>query len=116
MVGLRNALALLLPLALAAAAPEGARASTSIAAKCVGSQAGFKPADGKSWYEVALKNSCPRRLLCTIDASVTDAKGVHAGKGSVALAAGSKDKPSDAVYRMEVGAAGGTAQIDFSCK
>ena len=118
MDGLRIALVLGLPLALASAAglPAGARASTSIAAKCVGSEAGFKPADGKDWYEIALKNSCGRRLLCTIDASVTDAKGVHTGKGNVALAAGSKDKPSDAAYRMEVGAASGTADIDFSCK
>jgi hypothetical protein len=115
MGGWRTAFVLGMLLATAASGPP-ARASLSIDAKCVASEGAFKPADGRNWYEVGLKNVCGRRLLCTIDASVTDAKGVHTGTGTVPLAAGSKDKPSDAVYRLEVGATGGMAQIDFRCK
>jgi hypothetical protein len=93
-----------------------ARATSSVDARCVSSEGAFKPADGRDWYEVGLKNVCGQRLLCSIDASVTDAKGVHTGKDTVAMPAGSKDKPSSGVYRLEVGAAGGMAQIDFLCR
>src|SRR5579864_4416385 len=102
---------------LAAGAPGStARATSSVDAKCVTSDSGFKPADGRNWFEVGLKNVCGRRLLCSVDASVTDAKGVHTGKDTVAMPAGSKDKPSSGIYRLEVGAAGGMAQVDYLCR
>jgi hypothetical protein len=101
---------------LAGALGSSAWATSSVDAKCVTSDGGFKPADGRNFYEVGLKNVCGRRLLCTVDASVTDAKGVHTGKDTIAMPAGSKDKPSSGAYRLEVGAASGMAQIDYLCR
>jgi hypothetical protein len=109
-------MAFALGLLAAGALGSTASATSSVDAKCVSSEGAFKPADGRNWYEVGLKNICARRLLCSVDASVTDAKGVHTGKDTVAMPAGSKDKPSSGVYRLEVGAAGGMAQIDYLCR
>jgi hypothetical protein len=117
MGGWKTALVLGAPIAIASFAPVGAlRASTSIDARCTGSQGGFKPAEGGDWYEISLRNICARKLSCTVETSVTDAKGAHKGKGTLALAPGSPDKPATAVYRLEVGAGGGMAEIDYHCK
>jgi hypothetical protein len=55
-------------------------------------------------------------LACTVDASVTDAKGAHKGSGSLSLARGSAAAPASATYRLQVGGAGGTGEVSFDCR
>jgi hypothetical protein len=106
-----------LPIALASAAPSsGASAAAAIHEKCVKSDADFKPTAPSFWFEVALKNSCAVRVICKVEASVTDYKGVHTGAGEVWLAPGSAARPASGAYRLRVGAPGGMGNSGVTCR
>jgi hypothetical protein len=96
--------------------PATTFATPSTVARCIKADTHFKPADPEFWFEVVLSNSCARQLACTVDASVTDAKGAHKGSGSLSLARGSAAAPTNATYRLQVGAAGGTGDVTFDCR
>jgi hypothetical protein len=113
---LKAAWVLVLPIAIALSGSSPASATSSVEARCVKSESNFKPAAPLYWFEVVLTNSCARQLACKVDASVTDAKGVHTGTGALALAKGSAAAPANAAYRLQIGAAGGTGEVSFSCR
>ena len=97
-------------------APATGRAEAESETKCVSSDEEFKSTAGRFWFEVALKNTCDKRLSCKVNASVLDVKGVHLGSKTLSLAPGSKNRPANAAYRMKVGAAGGTGSVSFRCR
>jgi hypothetical protein len=84
--------------------------------KCISTDTSYKKVGNSPMFEIALTNSCEKRLRCTIHAYVVGAFGPATGKGTVILAPKSKGADAHKSYVMKVKQIGGTANISHECK
>ena len=84
--------------------------------KCVSTETSYKKVGNTPMYEIALTNSCEKRLKCTVHAYVVGSHGPATGKGTVILAPKSKGALSQRSYVMKVKQIGGMATSSFECK
>lgn len=84
--------------------------------KCASIDTGYMKAGKGATFHIMLKNSCERRLRCTVRAYHVDSRGPHTGNGTLILAPKSKGAGASNAYVMKVSDMGGTANISHACK
>jgi hypothetical protein len=84
--------------------------------KCISTDTSYKKVGNAAMFEIALTNSCEKRLKCTIHAHVVGSYGPATGKGTVILAPKSKGADAHKSYVMKVKQIGGTASISHEYK
>ncbi len=84
--------------------------------KCVSPDTGYKQAGKAVTFHIIMKNTCEKRLKCTIAAYHVGSHGPSNGKGRVTLAPKSKGDAASKTYVMKVKDFGGMANISHQCK
>jgi hypothetical protein len=84
--------------------------------KCASIDTGYVKATKGATFHIMLKNTCERRLRCTVNIYHVDSRGPHKGAGTLMLAPKSKGDKANKSYVMKVGEMGGSANISHECK
>jgi hypothetical protein len=84
--------------------------------KCITDDSGFKQNGKSATFVIALKNSCEKRVRCTVSAYIVTAGGPSSGRSVLTLGPKSDGPTAEKSYVMKVKSAGGMANISRECK
>lgn len=104
--------------ALAQNAPEQATPDkgTTIQAKCIEENDGYKMVGKHPMFVIELENKCAQRMLCKVFANVSSAKGNALGSGTLILAGKAKGPAAKKSFTMRVKMLGGSSQSTRECR
>lgn len=105
--------------ALAQNAPEPPATpdkGTTIQAKCIEENDGYKMVGKQPMFVIELENKCAQRMLCKVFANVSSAKGNALGSGTLMLAGKSNGPAAKKSFTMRVKMIGGSSQSTRECR
>lgn len=99
----------------AAEPPPQAEAGTTVQAKCINENDGYKLVGKTPHFVIELENKCEQRMACRVFAYVTSAKGAAQGRGTLVLAQASRGAAAKKSFTMRVKMIGGSSQSTREC-
>jgi hypothetical protein len=96
--------------------PPVANKGTTVQAKCIDENDGYKRNGKQPMFVIELTNKCTRPMTCKVFAFITSARGIAQGHGTIKLAAAAPGQPTKGTFTMRAKGMGGNSQSDRECR